>query len=274
MGYQTTFLQDGEVRKLFRSLNVLKILRMEFVVLYSVAFSVSYVFKSPTFFYSIATVTELDQRYVLVPPPMKDSMLVYILREHADNKSVIIFTSTCRNCQVIAYMLRKVELLCVALHSLMSQNDRLSTLARFRGGIVKILVSTDVASRGLDIPIVDLVINHNVPASPTDYIHRVGRTARAGRGGKAVTLMTQYDIERIKAIEERINTKLEEFETNETEAVKLLKAVSVVRREVELRLDDSNFGEKRKINKRKKRLLEKEAKDSKRNNPKTKRKKL
>ena len=205
---------------------------------------------------------------------MKDSMLIYILREHAENKSVIIFTSTCRNCQVIAYMLRKVELSCVALHSLMSQNDRLSTLARFRGGIVKILVSTDVASRGLDIPIVDLVINHNVPASPTDYIHRVGRTARAGRGGRAVTLMTQYDIERIKAIEERINTKLEEFETNETEAVKLLKAVSVVRREVELRLDDSNFGEKRKINERKKRLLEKEAKGAKRNNPKTKRKKL
>lgn len=205
---------------------------------------------------------------------MKDSMLVYILREHAENKSVIIFTSTCRNCQVIAYMLRKVELSCVALHSLMSQNDRLSTLARFRGGIAKILVSTDVASRGLDIPIVDLVINHNVPASPTDYIHRVGRTARAGRGGKAVTLMTQYDIERIKAIEERINTKLEEFETNETEAVKLLKVVSVVRREVELRLDDSNFGEKRKINKRKKRLLEKEVNNSKKNNSKMKRKKL
>eukprot|EP00112_Aurelia_sp_Birch-Aquarium-sp1_P019937 Seg503.15 transcript_id=Seg503.15/GoldUCD/mRNA.D3Y31 product="putative ATP-dependent RNA helicase DDX49" protein_id=Seg503.15/GoldUCD/D3Y31 len=222
----------------------------------------------------IATVTELEQQYVLVPPPMKDSMLVYILREHAENKSVIIFTSTCRNCQVIAYMLRKVELSCVALHSLMSQNDRLSTLARFRGGIAKILVSTDVASRGLDIPIVDLVINHNVPASPTDYIHRVGRTARAGRGGKAVTLMTQYDIERIKAIEERINTKLEEFETNETEAVKLLKVVSVVRREVELRLDDSNFGEKRKINKRKKRLLEKEVNNSKKNNSKMKRKKL
>ena len=209
--------------------------------------------------FSIATVSELDQRFVLVPPVMKDSMLVYILREHAENKSVIIFTSTCRNCQALANMLRKIELDCVALHSLMSQNNRLSTLARYRGGMVKILVSTDVASRGLDIPIVDMVINSNVPANPTDYIHRVGRTARAGRGGMAVTLTTQYDIERIKAIEERINTKLEVFQTNENEAVKLLKAVSVVRREVELKLTDSNFGEKREINKRKKKILDKEA---------------
>ena len=201
---------------------------------------------------------ELDQQFVLVPTLVKDSMLVYILREHAENKSVIIFTSTCRNCQVLAYTLRKVELPCVALHSLMSQNDRLSTLARFRGGIVKILVSTDVASRGLDIPSVDLVINSNVPANPTDYIHRVGRTARAGRGGMAITLMTQYDIERVKAVEDRINTKLEEFETNEKEAVRLLKTVSIVKREVELRLADSNFGEKREINKRKKRILDNE----------------
>lgn len=208
------------------------------------------------FYYSVATVAELDQRFVLVPTLMKDPMLVYILRECAEDKSVIIFTSTCRNCQVLAYTLRKIELQCVALHSLMSQNDRLSTLARFRGGIVKILVSTDVASRGLDIPTVDLVINSNVPANPTDYIHRVGRTARAGRGGMAITLMTQYDIERVKAVEERINTKLEEFETNEKEVLKLLKPVSVVKREVELRLSDSNFGEKREINKRKKRILE------------------
>lgn len=183
-------------------------------------------------------------------------MLVYILREHAENKSVIIFTSTCRNCQALAYTLRKVELPCVALHSLLSQNDRLSTLARFKGGIVKILVSTDVASRGLDIPTVDIVVNSNVPANPTDYIHRVGRTARAGRGGMAITLVTQYDIERVKAVEERINTKLEEFETNENNAIKLLKTVSIVRREVELRLTDSNFGERREINKRKKQILD------------------
>eukprot|EP00794_Sanderia_malayensis_P019894 gene19894-21837_t len=222
--------------------------------------------KKTPFFYEAksetATVSELDQRYMLCAAQVKDCMLVYILREHAQDKSIIIFTSTCRKCQVLAYLLRKVELNCVSLHSLLSQSNRLSTLARFRSGIVKILVCTDVASRGLDIPQVDLVINSNVPAQPTDYIHRVGRTARAGRGGMAITLMTQYDIERIQAIEERINTKLTEFDVNETEALKLLKAVSVVKREVELRLDDSKFGEKREINKRKKRMLDKEERKS------------
>ena len=182
--------------------------------------------------------------------------MVHIVREYAETKSVIIFTNTCRNCQILSQMLRNIDLKCVALHSLMSQNERLASLAKFKTGIANILVATDVASRGLDIPSVELVLNSNVPASPVDYIHRVGRTARAGRGGMAVTLMTQYDIERVHAIEDRINTKLTELEVNENEVVKILKAVSVVRREVEIRLKDSGFGEKRLINKRKRLILD------------------
>jgi len=153
-------------------------------------------------------------------------------------------------------MLWKCELPCVALHSLKSQGERLAGLATFKSGIVKILVATDVASRGLDIPQVELVINTNVPASPKDYIHRVGRTARAGRGGMALTLVTQYDVERVKQIEATINTKLVEFDTNENEVLPLLKAVMVARREAELRVRGSAVLEKRMINKRKKLLLE------------------
>ena len=152
-------------------------------------------------------------------------------------------------------MLRKIEIKCAALHSLLSQRERLSSLARFKTGHVGILVATDVASRGLDIPLVELVINYNVPASPKDYIHRVGRTARAGRGGMSLTLLTQYDIERLQAIENYINIKMIEFESNEADVLKLLKVVSVVKREVEIRLNDSDFGEKRKINKRKSSIL-------------------
>ena len=152
-------------------------------------------------FFSIATVAELDQKYILTPASVRDSYLVYILREHAENKSVIIFTHTCKNCQTLANMLWKCDLPCVALHSLKSQGERLAGLATFKSGLVKILVATDVASRGLDIPQVELVINSNVPASPKDYIHRVGRTARAGSGGMAITLVTQYDVDRVKQIE-------------------------------------------------------------------------
>ena len=205
---------------------------------------------------------ELHQQYLLVPASVRDCYLVYILREYAENKSVIVFTHTCRNCQVLANMFRKCELPCMALHSLMSQGGRLSALAKFKTGIVKILVATDVASRGLDIPEVELVVNSNVPASSKDYIHRVGRTARAGRGGMALTLMTQYDIERVMRIEKDINTKLTEFEISENKALSLLKGVLVARRESELRVTDSRITEKRMLNKRKKLILEGKNPDS------------
>jgi ATP-dependent RNA helicase DDX47/RRP3 len=76
----------------------------------------------------------------------------------------------------------------------MSQSKRLGSLARFKGKESNILVATDVASRGLDIPEVDCVINYDLPMNPKDYIHRVGRTARAGRAGRALTFVTQYDV--------------------------------------------------------------------------------
>jgi len=202
-----------------------------------------------------ATVTELDQRYLLIPSLVKDSYLIHLLQNFIENKSVIIFTHTCKSAQVLSYLLRKLEIKCVSLHSVMPQKERLSALARFKTGVVNILIATDVASRGLDIPLVQLVINYNVPASPKDYIHRVGRTARAGRGGMSLTLMTQHDIERLKAIEEHCNVKMEEFVTSEKDALKLLKIVSVTKREVEIRIKDSSFGEKRENNKRKAAIL-------------------
>lgn len=99
----------------------------------------------------------------------------------------------------------------VALHAMISQQQRLAALAKFKSNTVKMLIATNVASRGLDIPTVQLVINHNVPRIPKEYIHRVGRTARAGRGGKAITLVSPYDVEALQEIEKQINTKLTEF---------------------------------------------------------------
>lgn len=102
----------------------------------------------------------------------------------------------------------------VALHSMMSQKERLAALAKFKSNTIKMLIATDVASRGLDIPTVELVINHNIPRIPKEYIHRVGRTARAGKGGKAISLVTPYDIKLLQSIESHINMRLDEFKVN------------------------------------------------------------
>ncbi len=154
---------------------------------------------------------QLDQEYICIPAKVKDCYLNALLHELLDApedqdkaplaRSVIVFAGTCEKCALLDVMLRELGFRCTALHSHLSQHDRVGSLAKFRSFVVPILIATDVASRGLDIPTVDVVINLDLPASPTDYVHRVGRTARAGRKGRAISFVTQYDLERLHAIE-------------------------------------------------------------------------
>lgn len=108
----------------------------------------------------------------------------------------------------VCLLLRKLGYRAVTINGQMSQNKRLSSLARFKTKDANILVATDVASRGLDIPEVDLVINYDLPLNPKDYVHRVGRTARAGRAGRSLSIITQYDVELVQRIEHLIEKKL------------------------------------------------------------------
>ncbi|XP_022108140.1 probable ATP-dependent RNA helicase DDX49 [Acanthaster planci] len=208
----------------------------------------------------VVTVEQLDQRYCITPAQVKDAYLMHIVHQFCsedEKRSVMIFTSTCKYCHMLAIMLREMGLPCVSLHSLVKQRTRLAALAMFKSNQVRVLVATDVASRGLDIPTVQLVINHNIPASPKDYVHRVGRTARAGRGGMAISLVTQFDVQLIKAIEKLINTKLTEFKVDEKKNVlPILNEVALAKRQAEMKLEELDFGEKRAINKRKQMILE------------------
>ncbi|XP_063237970.1 probable ATP-dependent RNA helicase DDX49 isoform X2 [Bacillus rossius redtenbacheri] len=165
----------------------------------------------------VATVEELDQFYVLCPFDVRDSYMVETIRtfrQKSENGSIMIFTDTCKNCQLLSMTLNEVGFDNVALHSMIPQRQRLSALSLFKSDVIRILIATDVASRGLDIPAVELVLNHTVPSDPRDYVHRVGRTARAGRGGTAVTLVTPYDIRLVHAIEAAINARLKEYQVD------------------------------------------------------------
>ncbi|NXF27817.1 DDX49 helicase, partial [Rhodinocichla rosea] len=185
----------------------------------------------------VRTVEGLEQRYLLVPEALKDAYLVHLVQSFQDQHedwAIIIFTKTCKDCQVLNMMLRKFSFPSVALHSMMKQKQRFAALAKFKSSIFKILIATDVAARGLDIPAVQVVINHNTPGLPKIYIHRVGRTARAGRKGMAITLVTQYDIHLVHAIEEEIKLQLQEFSVEEQLVLDILTQVNVTRRECEI----------------------------------------
>lgn len=108
--------------------------------------------------------------------------------------NIMIFTGTCKKCQEVNELLLELGFDCVALHSMMSQARRLASLGKFKSHICRILVATDVASRGLDIPQLELVINLDLPKVTSDYIHRVGRTARAGKIGRSLSLITEHDV--------------------------------------------------------------------------------
>jgi ATP-dependent RNA helicase DDX47/RRP3 len=174
-------------------------------------------------------VDTLVQNYILMPEQYKDCYLTYLLNEFSGN-SIIVFAIQCTTAQRVALMLRKLGFDAVPLHGKLSQTKRLAALNKFKAGQRKILVATDVASRGLDIPEVDLVINYELPKHPKDYIHRVGRTARAGNSGRAINMVTQYDVEDYQRIEEHVGKKLEAYPTEEATVLVFMERVADAQR--------------------------------------------
>ena len=169
---------------------------------------------------SYQTVEKLLQYYLFIPQKFKELYLVHILNEMAGN-TFMIFCSTCSATLRLALMLRSLGFTAIPLNGQMNQNKRLASLNKFKSKSRSILLATDVASRGLDIPHVDIVINFDIPTHSKDYIHRVGRTARAGRAGKAVTFVSQYDVELYQRIEHLLGKKLPLYPSVEEEVMLL-----------------------------------------------------
>lgn len=118
-----------------------------------------------------------------------------------DVKNAIIFCNRKRDVAILHKSLIKHGYNAGALHGDMEQSERMATLAAFRNGDISLLAASDVAARGLDIPEVSHIFNFDVPVTPEDYVHRIGRTGRAGKEGYAATLVTPKDMEAIRAIE-------------------------------------------------------------------------
>eukprot|EP00741_Cyanophora_paradoxa_P015076 tig00020848_g14547.t1 len=195
-----------------------------------------------------STVDTLIQQYLFIPAKYKDCYLTYVLNEIAGN-TTMVFTATCQNTQRIAILLRNLGFSAIAIHGQLSQPKRLSALNKFKAGQRQILIATDVASRGLDIPTVDVVINLDQPSNSKDYIHRVGRTARAGRSGRAISFVTQYDVETFQRIEDLIGIKMTQYPAEEANALLLLERVSEAQRIASMELreaGESGRGHKRK----------------------------
>ena len=184
------------------------------------------------------TVPSLHQEYLLVPHNVKHVYLYHLLEELATSGigSVMIFTSTCTSCRLLGATLQQLGCDVVLLHSDIRQRRRLLNLHQFKSRQVSTLVATDLASRGLDIPSVDMVINFDLPHLPRDYVHRVGRTARAGRSGRAMSFVSQYDVELLHRIEDLIGAQLKAFEMHEEAVLKRMRRVFVAKKAAALQI--------------------------------------
>ncbi|KAK3375494.1 P-loop containing nucleoside triphosphate hydrolase protein [Podospora didyma] len=210
---------------------------------------------------SAAIPATLNQMHLQVPVTHREHYLhMFLLTPANVDKSLIIFCNRTSTADYLHHLLRLLDHRVTALHSKLPQRQRVDNLGRFRASAARILVATDVAARGLDIPEVKLVINYDIPRDPDDYIHRVGRTARAGRKGDAVTFVGQRDVDLVLAIEQRVGRQLEPWQEEgvnlESRVVRdALKLVGEKKREALLEVEEEReVGGKRKRTKQKLRI--------------------
>ncbi len=151
---------------------------------------------------------EIDQRIYHVNEFGKDALLVQLIKD-LEMQSVLVFTQTRRKASWVTSRLRAADVPAEEIHGDIAQNQREKTLARYRKGAFAVLVATDVAARGLDIPSISHVVNYDLPEAPEDYVHRIGRTGRAGRAGIAISFVSEGESYLVRDIEKVIGRVLD-----------------------------------------------------------------
>jgi len=150
----------------------------------------------------------VDQKAYLIFEDQKVDLIKHILKERPLYDSVLIFTSTKSKVSEIVRSLNKNGFPSFGISSNLEQNERENVLSKFSAKQIRILVATDVMSRGIDVKEINMVINFDVPHDAEDYVHRVGRTARVNTKGEAITLITQREIYNFKEIEKLIDLSI------------------------------------------------------------------
>lgn len=154
-----------------------------------------------------STVDRINQVAYMVDTNRKAELLAYLIGSR-NYPQVLVFTRTKVSADELFIELQKDGLKCGIIHGDKTQANRLKTLTQFKEGKIKVLVATDIASRGLDIEELPYVINYELPSVAEDYVHRVGRTGRAGRDGEAISLLDIYEKYDVKEIERVIGQKI------------------------------------------------------------------
>lgn len=210
----------------------------------------------------------LSLEYMFMPMNVKDCYLVYLLRKFEHLDSIIIFVQSCKACEEVSYMLNELDppIKNSRLHRWMKQSDRENSLSSFKSRITKVLVATDLASRGLDIQECKLVIQYNVPRNPKDFIHRSGRVARKGREGSSITLVDQFQVNLLLEIEKHLTRKVEESKVEEDHVLKHLNEAVMAKEAGKLLLDEEGFYERLAKLKKRKRQYQLEEDSQTRNN--------
>jgi len=149
-------------------------------------------------------VESVDQKVFLIHDEQKVKLLKHILAERKHYDSIIIFTSTKSKISDIVRSLKKYGFPAQGISSNLEQDKREEVLRQFRSKRIRILVATDVMSRGIDVKEINMVINYDVPHDAEDYVHRIGRTARVNAKGEAITLVTQKEMYKMRKIEQLI----------------------------------------------------------------------
>lgn len=175
-----------------------------------------------------ADASTLVQRVFTVNKGEKTSVLAHLIKQN-QWRQVLIFVNAKNNCEHLAYKLSKRDVVAEVFHGDKGQGARSRVLEAFKSGEIEVLIATDIAARGLDIEKLPVVINFDLPRSPSDYMHRIGRSGRAGEVGLALSLIDYEDYHHFKIIEKKNKIRLEReqivgFEVDETAIDELLAA--------------------------------------------------